>query len=184
MDIFFNINTCSKRTPNDFLHRTTRWMKPFYRFVLASRDFAIIIWNSAHSTALCVLLVCKCRLPQHASFTLPVLTLRADACRRCLPSYLESLPACDGPYGRSVGIIQWQGSGLIIGRSRVQSPGGAAGKLTSLELTFFSRPLYRYPFHPRVTAAGREGSQSLCQIKCRWQVTLKHPYTRDPTKTE
>ena len=36
--------------------------------------------------------------------------------------------------------------------------------------------LFRYPFHPRVTAVARKRSQSFCQ-KCRWQVTAKHAYT-------
>ena len=36
--------------------------------------------------------------------------------------------------------------------------------------------LFRYPFHPRVTAVARKRSQSFCQ-KCRWQVTVKHAYT-------
>ena len=44
---------------------------------------------------------------------------------------------------------------------------------------FFSRVinflcwlLFRYPFHPRVTAVARERPRSLCQ-KCRWQVATK-----------
>ena len=47
---------------------------------------------------------------------------------------------------------------------------------------FFSRVnflcwlLFRYPFHPRVTAVARERARSFCQ-KCRWQVTAKHAYT-------
>ena len=36
--------------------------------------------------------------------------------------------------------------------------------------------LFRYPFHPRITAVARKRSQSFCQ-KCRWQVTAKHAYT-------
>ena len=48
--------------------------------------------------------------------------------------------------------------------------------------TFFSRVdflcwlLFRYLFHPRVTAVARKRSRSFCQ-KCRWQVTAKHTYT-------
>ena len=47
---------------------------------------------------------------------------------------------------------------------------------------FFSRVdllcwlLFRYPFHPSVTAVARKRSRSFCQ-KCRWQVTAKHAYT-------
>ena len=43
--------------------------------------------------------------------------------------------------------------------------------------------LIRYPFHPRVTAVARERPRSFCQ-KYRWQVTPKHEYTLDPTKSE
>ena len=35
--------------------------------------------------------------------------------------------------------------------------------------------LFRYPFHPCVTAIARKRSRSFCQ-KCRWQVTAKHTY--------
>ena len=38
------------------------------------------------------------------------------------------------------------------------------------------RSLFRYPFHPCVTAVARKRSQSFCQT-CRWQVTAKHAYT-------
>ena len=38
-------------------------------------------------------------------------------------------------------------------------------------------------FHPRVTAVARKISRSFCQ-KCRWQVTPKHAYVLDPTKSE
>ena len=43
--------------------------------------------------------------------------------------------------------------------------------------------LIRCPFHPRVTAVARESPRSFCQ-RCRWQVTRKHAYTLDPTKSE
>ena len=39
------------------------------------------------------------------------------------------------------------------------------------------------PFHPHVTAVERKKNRSYCQ-KCRWQVTPKHAYTLDPTKSE
>ena len=38
-------------------------------------------------------------------------------------------------------------------------------------------------FHPRITAVARKRPRSFCQ-KCRWQVTPKHAYTLDPTKSE
>ena len=43
--------------------------------------------------------------------------------------------------------------------------------------------LIRCPFRPRGTAVARKRPRSFCQ-KCRWQVTLKHAYTHDPTKSE
>ena len=46
-----------------------------------------------------------------------------------------------------------------------------------------SLTLVRCPFHPRVTAVARKRPRPFCQ-KCRWQVTPKHAYTLDPTKSE
>ena len=43
--------------------------------------------------------------------------------------------------------------------------------------------LIRCLFHPRVTAVARKRPRSFCQ-KCRWQVTPKHAYTRESTKSE
>ena len=42
--------------------------------------------------------------------------------------------------------------------------------------------LIRCPFRPRVTVVPRKRPRSFCQ-KCRWQVTPKHAYTLDPTKS-
>ena len=43
--------------------------------------------------------------------------------------------------------------------------------------------LIHCPFHPRVIAVARKRSRAFCQ-KCRWQVTPKHAYTLDTTKSE
>ena len=43
--------------------------------------------------------------------------------------------------------------------------------------------LIRWPFQPHVTAMARERPRSFCQ-KCKWQVTPKHSYSLDPTKSE
>ena len=43
--------------------------------------------------------------------------------------------------------------------------------------------LIRCQFHPRVTAVARKRPRPFCQ-KCRWQVTPKHAYTLNPTKSE
>ena len=45
-----------------------------------------------------------------------------------------------------------------------------------IELSVYIYTIFRYPFHPRVTAVARKRSRSFCQ-KCRWQVTAKHAYT-------
>ena len=37
--------------------------------------------------------------------------------------------------------------------------------------------------HPRVTTVASKRPRLFCQ-KCRWQVTPKHVYTLDPTKSE
>ena len=43
--------------------------------------------------------------------------------------------------------------------------------------------LTRCPFHPRVMTVARKRPRSFCQ-QCRWQVTPKHAYTLDPSKSE
>ena len=43
--------------------------------------------------------------------------------------------------------------------------------------------LFRCPFHPGVTAVARKRPRSFCQT-CRWQVTPKHAYNLDQTKSE
>ena len=71
----------------------------------------------------------------------------------------------------------------MIERLRVRIPAGAAGECSSPELTLCVLTLTRCPFHPRVTAVARKRPRSFCQ-KCRWQVTPKHAYNLDPTKSE
>ena len=71
----------------------------------------------------------------------------------------------------------------MIERSRVRVPVGAAGEFSSIELTFWDDS-YSVSVLPLVTAAvARKRPRSFCQ-KCRWQVTPKHAYTFDPTKSE
>ena len=43
--------------------------------------------------------------------------------------------------------------------------------------------LIRCPFHPSVITVARKRPRTFCQ-KCRWQDTLKHAYTLDPSKSE
>ena len=73
------------------------------------------------------------------------------------------------------GIAQWVEAGLATERSRVRIPAGAAGFFFS-RVDFLCWLLFRYPFHPSVTAVARKRPRSICQ-KRRWQVTAKHAYT-------
>ena len=76
------------------------------------------------------------------------------------------------------GIARWKSAGLVIERLRVRVPAGAAGQSSLSVLT-----LLRCPFYHRVTAVARKRPRSSYQ-KCRRQVTPKHAYTLDPTKSE
>ena len=74
------------------------------------------------------------------------------------------------------GIAQW-----LERRTRDRKVAGS-NPCWSGERIFFSRVnslcwlLFRYPFHPRVTAVAGKRPRSFCQ-KRRWQVTAKHAYT-------
>ena len=54
--------------------------------------------------------------------------------------------------------------------------GRSGGKLVLSRINIACRLLFRYPFHPRVTAVARKRSRPFCQ-KCTWQVTVKHTHT-------
>ena len=62
----------------------------------------------------------------------------------------------------------------MMARSQVRIPAEAAGESSSPGSTFCA-DLFRYLFHPCVTAVARKRSQSFCQMS-RWQVTAKHAY--------
>ena len=74
------------------------------------------------------------------------------------------------------GIAQW-----LERRTRNWKVGGSnpcrsGGRILFSGVDFLCWLLFRYRFHPRVTAVARKRSRSFCQ-KCRWQVTAKHAYT-------
>ena len=50
------------------------------------------------------------------------------------------------------------------------------GRIFFSRVNFLCWLLFRYLFHPCVTAVARKRSRSSCQ-KCRWQVTAKHAYS-------
>ena len=73
------------------------------------------------------------------------------------------------------GIAQW-----LERRTRDWKVAGSnacwsGGRILFSRIDFLCWLLFRYPFHPRVTAVARKRSRSFCQ-KCRWQVTAKHAY--------
>ena len=53
------------------------------------------------------------------------------------------------------------------------SPGRSDGRILFSRVSFLCWFLFRYPFHPGVTAVARKKSWSFCQ-KCRWQISAKH----------
>ena len=98
------------------------------------------------------------------------------------PQLLDKVGECFG------GCMGSRKSLLVKRRTRDQkvassNPGCSGGIIFFSRVYFFVLTLIRCPFHPRVTAVARERLQSFCQ-KCRWQVTPKHAYTLDPTKSE
>ena len=84
------------------------------------------------------------------------------------------------------GDICWQsqrcGGSSVVRAPDSWSKGRGSNPCWSCRRIFFSRVnflcwlLFRYPFHPRVTAVARKRPRSFCQ-KHRWQVTAKHAYT-------
>ena len=80
------------------------------------------------------------------------------------------------------GELVGKSAGLDIERLRVRIPAEAAGEFSSPESSLCADS-YRCPFHPRISAVARKRPRSFCQ-KCRRQVTPKHAYTLEPTKSE
>ena len=91
-------------------------------------------------------------------------------------------------HGLSCGLTVWRVSCCMAGiaqwlerRTRDWKVAGSnpcwnGGRIFFSRVDFLCWLLFRYPFHPRVTAVARKRSRSFCQ-KCRWQVTAKHAYT-------
>ena len=89
----------------------------------------------------------------------------------------------EGVNGQGRDVAQWYSGGLLVRRSWVRSPVGAAGEFSSPEWTFCADSYFSICSTPTVTAVARKRPWSFCQ-KCRWQVTPKHTYTLGPTKSE
>ena len=74
------------------------------------------------------------------------------------------------------GIAQWLERRTRDGKVAGANPCRSDGRIFFSRVSFLCWLLFRYPFHPRVTAVARKRPRSFCQ-KCRWQVTAKHAYT-------
>ena len=74
------------------------------------------------------------------------------------------------------GIAQWLERRTRDWKVAGLNPCWNGGRIFFSMVDFLCWPLFRYPFHPRVTTVARKKSRSFCQ-KCRWQVTAKHAYT-------
>ena len=77
---------------------------------------------------------------------------------------------------RGAGIAQWLEHRTRDWKVAGSNPCWNGGRIFFSRVDFLCWLLFRYPFHPRVTAVARKKSRSFCQ-KCRWQVTAKHAYT-------
>ena len=83
---------------------------------------------------------------------------------------------------REPGQLVGKSAGLVIERLRVRILAGAGGEFSSPELTLCADS-YSVSVLTRVTAVARNRPHPFCR-KCRWQVTPKHAYIFDPTKSE
>ena len=77
---------------------------------------------------------------------------------------------------RGAGIAQWLEHRTRDWKVAGSNPCWNGGRIFFSRVNFLCWLLFRYPFHPRVTAVARKRPRSFCQ-KCRWQVTAKHAYT-------
>ena len=69
------------------------------------------------------------------------------------------------------------------GKVASSCPGRSSWKISFSTVNFVCWLLFGVHSTPRVTAVARKRPRSFCQ-KSKWQVTSKHAYTFDPTKSE
>ena len=74
------------------------------------------------------------------------------------------------------GIAQWLERRTCDWKVAGSNPCWSGGRIFFSRVSFLCWLLFRYPFHPHVTAVARKRPRSFCQ-KRRWQVTAKHAYT-------
>ena len=73
---------------------------------------------------------------------------------------------------RGAGIAQWLERQTRDWKVVGSNPCWSGGRIFFSRVNFLCWLLFRYPFHPRVTAVARKRPRSFCQ-KRRWQVTAK-----------
>ena len=78
-------------------------------------------------------------------------------------------------YG-GAGIAQWLERRTRDRKVAHSNPCWSGGGIFFSRVNFLCWLLFRYPFHPRVTAVAHKRTRSFCQ-KRRWQVTAKHACT-------
>ena len=74
------------------------------------------------------------------------------------------------------GTAQWLERRTRDWKVAGSNPCWSGGRIFFSRVNFLCWLLFRYPFHPRVTAVARKRPRSFCE-KRRWQVTAKHAYT-------
>ena len=80
-------------------------------------------------------------------------------------------------YSWGAGIeTQWLEHWTRDRKVAVSNPCWSGGRIFFSQVNFLHWLLFRYPFHPHVTAVAHKRPWSFCQ-KCRWQVTVKHACT-------
>ena len=83
---------------------------------------------------------------------------------------------CNSACDECIGIAQWLERRTRVRKVAGSNPCRSGGRIIFSRVNFLCWLLFRYPFHPRVTAVARKRPRSFCR-KCRWQVTAKHAYT-------
>ena len=78
---------------------------------------------------------------------------------------------------KRAGIAQWLERRSRDRKVTGSNPWRSGGRIFFSRVNFLCWLLFRYPFHPRVTAVARKRPRSFRQ-KCRWQVTAKHATLR------
>ena len=74
------------------------------------------------------------------------------------------------------GIVQWLECRTRDWKVAGSNPCRSSGRIFFSRVNFLCWHLFRYPFHPRVTAVACKRLRPFCQ-KCRWLVTAKHTCT-------